>query len=74
MQDRGDERDLPPVALGLHSIGDFDEASDIGTSQQAGEDTLLSVLSRPLGASAQANLVALGHDILELLVDFLSRP
>lgn len=66
--------DSPPVALGLHGVGDLDKASDVGTRKERGEDTVGELFARPLGASAQADAEALSHNVLELSVDLLCGP
>lgn len=70
----GGMRCLPPITLGLHGIGDLDEAGDVGTREERGEDTVGELFARPLGAGAQADAEALCHDVLELGVDLLSGP
>jgi len=63
---------LPPVTLVAHGSSSLAEASNVGTSDQAGELALLGghVLLGSLKAVGEAVL----HDVLELLVDLLGGP
>lgn len=47
---------LPPVSLGFHSVGDFNEAGNIGAREQAGKDIVGELFARPLASCSQANL------------------
>lgn len=47
---------LPPVSLGFHSVGDFNEAGNIGAREQAGKDIVGELFTRPLASCSQANL------------------
>lgn len=63
-------KQLPPVTLFAHSVGNLDETSDVGTGDQGRNNTSLSVLL----ASLPTGLVTVDHDGLELGVDLLVSP
>lgn len=62
----------PPVTLVLHGRSDFLKASNVGSSNQAGELALSRV--DILFGSLEAVLEAGFHDALEFLIDFLLCP
>ena len=62
----------PPVTLGLHGVGDLDEASDVGAGHERGQ-LALGVLDVLLGG-LEAVVEAVLHDGLQLLVDLLGGP
>lgn len=63
-------KQLPPVTLFAHGVGNLDETSDVGTGDQGRNNTSLSVLL----AGLPTGLVAVDHDGLELGVDLLVSP
>lgn len=63
-------KQLPPVTLFAHSVGNLDETSDVGTGDQGRNNTSLSVLL----AGLPTGLVTVDHDGLELGVDLLVSP
>jgi hypothetical protein len=69
---RQGQRNLPPVTLGEHGLGDLDETSDVGSSNQGWELALgsLDVLLAGLQAVVESSL----HDALELGIDLLCGP
>lgn len=71
---KGDATSLPPVPLRFHSVRDFDEPGDVRTTQQARQYVITIFFARPLASSFQADVVAVRHDFLELVVDFRWRP
>jgi len=66
------KHNLPPVTLGEHGLGNLDESSNVGSSNQRWEFTLLGL--DVLLAGVQAVLEGSLHDALELLVDLLGGP
>lgn len=63
-------KQLPPVTLLAHGVGNLDETSDVGTGDQRRNNTSFSVLL----ASLPTSLVAVDHDGLELGVNLLVSP
>lgn len=61
---------LPPVALGMHSVGNAEETGNVCPIHQRRD---IVALGEGL-AGLVALLEAVGHDVLELSIDFLRRP
>lgn len=62
----------PPVTLVVHSLGDLDEAGNVGTGDQAGQLTLLG-LDVLLGGG-ETDVEGVLHDALQLGIDLLGSP
>lgn len=60
---------LPPVSLGFHGVGNFNEAGNIGAREQAGKDIASELFARPLASCSQANLWATFRFISKILTD-----
>ena len=65
-------RRLPPVTLVVHGIGNLDETSNVGASNQRWELAIGSW--NVLASSADTVLEAVAHNILQARVDLLARP